>query len=54
MLSRIAENIYWIGRYMERADDTARLLSTHLYGLLQAGSPNDRLLPGGAARCPGP
>jgi uncharacterized alpha-E superfamily protein len=45
MLSRIAENIYWIGRYMERADDTSRLLSTHLYGLLQAGSPNDRLLP---------
>ncbi len=45
MLSRIAENVYWIGRYMERADDTARLLSTHLYGLLQAGSPNDRLLP---------
>ena len=45
VLSRIAENIYWIGRYMERADDTSRLLSTHLYGLLQAGSPNDRLLP---------
>jgi uncharacterized alpha-E superfamily protein len=45
VLSRIAENVYWIGRYMERADDTARLLSTHLYGLLQAGSPNDRLLP---------
>ena len=45
MLSRIAEKMYWIGRYMERADDTSRLLSTHLYGLLQAGSPNDRLLP---------
>lgn len=26
MLSRIAESLYWIGRYVERAEDTARLL----------------------------
>ena len=26
MLSRIAESLYWIGRYTERAEDTARLL----------------------------
>lgn len=26
MLSRIAEQLYWIGRYTERAEDTARLL----------------------------
>ncbi|MDQ1490571.1 MAG: putative alpha-helical domain with a conserved motif, partial [Actinomycetota bacterium] len=24
MLSRIAEALFWIGRYVERADDTAR------------------------------
>ncbi|ABK42924.1 protein of unknown function DUF403 [Magnetococcus marinus MC-1] len=26
MLSRVAEHIYWLGRYMERAEDTARLI----------------------------
>ena len=26
MLSRIAESLFWIGRYVERADDTARIL----------------------------
>lgn len=26
MLSRIAESLYWLGRYTERAEDTARLL----------------------------
>jgi uncharacterized alpha-E superfamily protein len=30
MLSRIAASMFWIGRYVERADDTARLLQTHL------------------------
>ncbi|OSM02021.1 alpha-E domain-containing protein [Magnetofaba australis] len=27
MLSRVAENIYWLARYMERADGLARLIS---------------------------
>src|SRR6185295_17807311 len=26
MLSRAAENLFWMGRYMERADATARLI----------------------------
>ena len=26
MLSRTAENLFWMGRYMERADATARLI----------------------------
>jgi len=26
MLARNAESLYWIGRYVERADDTARIL----------------------------
>jgi uncharacterized alpha-E superfamily protein len=30
MLSRIAESLFWIGRYVERSDHTARLLQTHL------------------------
>ncbi|WP_110687426.1 alpha-E domain-containing protein [Salinicola aestuarinus] len=27
MLSRVAENLYWVARYIERAEDTARLVS---------------------------
>jgi uncharacterized alpha-E superfamily protein len=30
MLSRIAESLYWIGRYVERAEDTSRILDVHL------------------------
>ena len=30
MLSRIAESLFWIGRYVERADGTARILDVHL------------------------
>jgi len=35
MLSRIAESLYWIGRFVERADDTARLLDVHYHVLLE-------------------
>jgi uncharacterized alpha-E superfamily protein len=35
MLSRIAESLYWIGRYVERAEDTARILDVHLQLMLQ-------------------
>ncbi len=28
MLSRVAENIYWMARYLERAEDTARLINS--------------------------
>lgn len=34
MLSRIAESLYWMGRYVERADDTARLLDVHVHRML--------------------
>ena len=30
MLSRIAESLFWIGRYVERAEDTSRILDVHL------------------------
>lgn len=29
MLSRVAETIYWIGRYLERAENTARLINVN-------------------------
>jgi len=35
VLSRIAESLFWIGRYVERADDTARLLDVHVQILLE-------------------
>ena len=35
MLSRIAESLFWIGRYVERADMTARILDVHLQLLLE-------------------
>ena len=35
MLSRIAESMFWIGRYVERAEDTARLLQVHLRLLVE-------------------
>jgi uncharacterized alpha-E superfamily protein len=42
MLSRVAERLYWIGRYMERAENTARMVNTVTEMILgapkQAGS----------------
>jgi len=35
MLSRIAESLFWIGRYLERGDGTARILDVHLQLLLE-------------------
>lgn len=35
MLSRIAESLFWIGRYVERADDTARILDVSVHQLLE-------------------
>lgn len=36
MLARDAESLFWIGRYLERAEDTARLLDVTYHGLLEA------------------
>ncbi|MBU3666007.1 MAG: alpha-E domain-containing protein [Chthoniobacterales bacterium] len=38
MLSRVADSIYWMARYMERAENTARLLVSTRDLLLDAGS----------------
>ncbi|CAM2960389.1 alpha-E domain-containing protein [Skermania piniformis] len=35
MLARNAESLYWIGRYVERADDTARILDVAVHHLLE-------------------
>jgi len=35
VLSRTAEALYWIGRYVERAEDTARLLDVHFHQILE-------------------
>jgi uncharacterized alpha-E superfamily protein len=37
MLSRVAENLFWIGRYIERAENTARLLDVNYYATLETG-----------------
>src|SRR6266849_5677495 len=38
MLSRVAESLYWLSRYLERAEHTARLIDVHLNQMLdQAG-----------------
>src|ERR1700722_14010454 len=38
MLARNAESLYWIGRYVERADDTARILDVSVHQLLEDSS----------------
>jgi uncharacterized alpha-E superfamily protein len=35
LLSRIAASLFWIGRYVERADDTARILDAFLARILE-------------------
>ena len=43
MLSRIAQSMFWIGRYVERAEDTARILDVQTQLLLEeSGSDEDR------------
>ena len=34
LLSRIAETLFWTGRYVERADDTARMVDVYVHRLL--------------------
>ncbi|MGA8211471.1 MAG: alpha-E domain-containing protein [Nocardioidaceae bacterium] len=35
MLSRIAESLFWIGRYVERAEDTARILDVQMQMMVE-------------------
>lgn len=43
MLSRVAESLYWTARYIERAEDTSRLLHVHFHGMLDADLPGVHL-----------
>ena len=44
MLSRIAEALFWIGRYVERVDGTARLVDVVRLAMLEGGlADNDEL-----------
>lgn len=45
MLSRIADSLFWIGRYLERAEDTCRIVEVHLHQRT-----DDPSSPGEAAR----
>ncbi|GGJ31026.1 alpha-E domain-containing protein [Deinococcus roseus] len=36
MLSRLAENLFWMGRYVERAENIARLLDVNYHATLEA------------------
>ena len=41
MLSRVADNLYWMSRYLERAEHTARLMGVHL-NLMLEDEPNQQ------------
>jgi uncharacterized alpha-E superfamily protein len=36
MLSRVAESLYWMSRYIERAENMARALAVNFYARLEA------------------
>ena len=38
LLSRVAESLFWMGRYVERAENTARLLDVTYHGRLEPGT----------------
>ncbi len=39
MLSRVAESLFWMSRYIERAEDLTRLLAVNFHAALDAGDP---------------
>ncbi len=41
MLSRVAENVYWMARYLERVEDTARLVVATHHAMLDMAPVND-------------
>ena len=54
MLSRVADSLYWMGRYLERAEHTARLVNVELNlvagPVAGTGSGTVAIFAGGAAR----
>ena len=45
MLARHAEDFFWVGRYLERAEDTARMLDVTYHGLLESPLADSREVP---------
>ena len=43
MLSRIADSLFWLARYIERAEDTARILDVNYHMLLEQSQQPYRL-----------
>lgn len=41
MLSRVADSLYWMSRYLERAENTVRLLDVTMNLMLDTGGPNE-------------
>jgi uncharacterized alpha-E superfamily protein len=41
MLSRVADNLYWMSRYLERAEHTARVINVQLSLMLERGGESD-------------
>jgi uncharacterized alpha-E superfamily protein len=41
MLSRVAESLYWMSRYLERAEHTARVINVQLNLMLERGAGSD-------------
>ena len=43
MLSRVADSLYWIGRYLERAENTVRILDVNINLMLEGSHTNTEL-----------
>jgi uncharacterized alpha-E superfamily protein len=41
MLSRVADSLYWMSRYLERAENTTRVLNTHINLMLERGTASE-------------
>src|SRR5262245_33454074 len=50
MLSRVAESIYWMSRYTERAENVARFIEVNLQLMLDAPSSGSGQRPGGSGQ----
>jgi uncharacterized alpha-E superfamily protein len=46
MLSRVVNSLYWMSRYVERAENTARLVDVNLQLMLDASNLDDRAIAG--------
>ena len=43
MLSRVADSLYWMSRYLERAEHTARVINIQLNLMLERGSQSEEM-----------